>query len=396
MNANEIMELDKKYVMNTYARLPVVFVRGDGMHLWDESGKKYLDFVGGIGVAGVGHSCPEVAEAICAQAKTLIHTSNLFYTPQQAELAKQLIDISFPGKVFFANSGAEANEAAIKAARKYAAASGNDSRTVITALGSFHGRTLATLAATGQPAKHEPFKPMPEGFEHVAFNDSAALSKAAAAGACAIMLEPVQGEGGINVASPGFMKTARELCDEHGILLIADEVQSGLGRTGNMFAYEHYGIVPDIVTVSKSLGGGIPIGAAIFSDKAAKTLGPGDHGTTFGGSPVACAAALAVLGVIIDQGLVRNALEMGALLNERLVELMDASPIVSEVRGLGLMAAIELHRPEAARVVTKCLERGLVVNRTSDTTIRFLPPLIVSERDITEMAGIMAGVLEEL
>jgi acetylornithine/N-succinyldiaminopimelate aminotransferase len=396
MDPNEIMALDKKYVMNTYARLPVVFTRGEGVYLWDESGKRYLDFIGGIGVAGVGHANPKVAAAICGQAKTLLHTSNLFYTAQQAELAKALIDISFPGKVFFANSGAEANEAAIKAARKYAGESGKAGHTVVSALGSFHGRTLATLAATGQPAKHEPFKPMPSGFTHVPFNDSAALESAARQDACAIMLEPVQGEGGIRIASAEFMKTARRLCDENGLLLIADEVQSGLGRTGNMFAYEHYGIVPDIVTVSKSLGGGVPIGAAIFNNKSAGALGPGDHGTTFGGSPIACAAALAVLNEIKDRGLVKNALEMGAILNEKLVEIMDASDMVVEVRALGLMAAIELKQPVAAKVLTDCLKQGLVINRTSDTTIRFLPPLVVKEEEISIMAGILTGVLEEL
>lgn len=366
------------------------------MYLWDESGKKYLDFVGGIGVAGVGHSRPEVAAAVCAQAKTLLHTSNLFYTPQQAELAKKLIDISFPGKVFFANSGAEANEAAIKAARKYGRDTGNGSTTIITALGSFHGRTLATLAATGQPAKHEPFEPMPAGFKHVPFNDSVALAKAVGEGACAIMLEPVQGEGGIRVASPDYMKTARRLCDENDMLFIADEVQSGLGRTGNWFAYEHFGVTPDIVTVSKSLGGGVPIGAAIFCDKAAGALGPGDHGTTFGGSPIACAAALAVLSVIEDNNLAANALETGAILNERLVEIKDACSLVIEVRGLGLMAAIELGKPVAGDVVDKCLAAGLVVNKTSDTTIRFLPPLIASPADVAKMTGTLSGVLEEL
>lgn len=396
MNKREIMELDNKYVMNTYARLPVVFVRGEGMHLWDEAGEKYLDFIGGLGVAGVGHSCPEVAAAVCAQAKTLIHTSNLFYTSQQAELAKKIVDISFSGKVFFTNSGAEANEAAIKTARKYARDNGNANNTIITASGSFHGRTLATLAATGQPEKHEPFKPMPEGFKYVPFNDTAALTSVAEEGACAIMLEPVQGEGGIRVASPAYMKIARRLCDENGILLIADEVQTGLGRTGNMFAYEHFGIVPDILTISKSLGGGVPIGAAVFNEKTAGTLGPGDHGTTFGGSPIACAAGMAVLDVIKDKHLINNALEMGAVLNERLVEIMDAAEIVSEVRGLGLMAAIELDKPLAGKVVLECLARGLVVNKTSDTTIRFLPPLIVNNKDIDMAAGILAGVLEEL
>lgn len=396
MNKQQIMDMDKQYVMNTYARLPVVFVKGEGMYLWDTDGKKYLDFVGGIGVAGVGHSCREVAEAVCRQAKQLIHTSNLFYTAQQAELARKLIEISFPGKVFFSNSGAEANEAAIKTARKYGRETGNGSGTIITALGSFHGRTLATLAATGQPEKHKPFQPMPEGFKHVPFNDSEALAKAVGAGACAIMLEPVQGEGGIRVASNDYIKTARRLCDENDMLFIADEVQSGLGRTGTMFAYAHYGVTPDILTISKSLGGGVPIGATVICEKAAGSLGPGDHGTTFGGSPIACAAALAVLGVIEDCNLAANAEEMGKILNERLIAAKEACPIVSEVRGLGLMAAIELSRPVAGEIVNTCLSRGLVVNRTSDTTIRFLPPLVVSEADITIMTGILSGILEEL
>lgn len=396
MKTQEVIKLDKKYIMNTYARLPVVFVKGSGAKLWDADGNEYLDFVGGIGVAAVGHAHPYVAKAVCDQAGQLIHASNLFYSEKPAVLAEKLVAMTFPGKVFFANSGAEANEAAIKLARKYARDSDLGSHVIITAEQSFHGRTLATLAATGQPEKHEPFKPMPAGFIQAEFNNINALEDAATAGLAAIMLEVVQGEGGVNVADPSYVERAREICDESGALLIVDEIQSGMGRTGKMYAYEHYDIDPDIVTIAKGLGGGVPIGAVIASSKVHEVFEPGDHGTTFGGSPLAAAAALAAIQAMEDEDMMENADKMGAYLKSCLEDLRRAIDCVLEVRGLGLMMALELKRPVAGEIVLDCLKRGVVVNKTSDTTLRFLPPLIITRDDIDALIKVLAASLEAI
>jgi acetylornithine/N-succinyldiaminopimelate aminotransferase len=396
MKTQEVIDLDKKFVMNTYARLPVVFVKGSGAKLWDADGKEYLDFVGGIGVAAVGHAHPYVAEAVCEQAGRLLHTSNLFYTEQQAVLAEQLVEMTIPGKVFFANSGAEANEAAIKLARKYARDSDLGSYVIVTAEDSFHGRTMATLAATGQPGKHESFKPIPEGFIHAKFNSQDALEDAATAGLAAIMLEVVQGEGGVNVADYAYVEKAREICDQSGALLIIDEVQSGLGRTGKMFAYEHYDLDPDIVTIAKGLGGGVPIGAVIASKKVNEVFKPGDHGTTFGGSPLAAAAALATLQAIEDEAMVDNAATIGSYLINSLNALRVRVDCVDDVRGLGLMAALELIVPRAGDIVLDCLKRGVVINKTSDSTLRFLPPLIITRDDVDAMIEVLSASLEAI
>ncbi|MFA5867789.1 MAG: acetylornithine transaminase [Actinomycetota bacterium] len=396
MKTHEVMELDKKYVMNTYARLPVVFVKGSGVKLWDTDGREYLDFVGGIGVAAIGHCHPYVVKALTEQAANLIHTSNLFYTEPTALLAEKLIDMTFPGKVFFANSGAEVNEAAIKLARKYAKDADLGSYVILTAEHSFHGRTLATLAATGQPDKHEPFKPMPAGFIHAEFNNIKSLEDAATAGLAAVMLEVVQGEGGVNVADYVYVEKAREICDQSGALLIIDEVQSGLGRTGKMFAYEHYDVDPDIVTVAKGLGGGVPIGAVIASKKVHEVFEPGDHGTTFGGSPLTAAAGLAALQAIEDEAMVDNAGTMGSYLINSLNVLRERVDCIADVRGLGLMAALELTEPATQDVVLDCLKRGLVINKTSATTLRFLPPLIVTKDDVDAMIETLQASLEAL
>lgn len=396
MKTKEVIALDKKYVMNTYARLPVVFVKGSGAKLWDEEGKEYLDFVGGIGVATVGHAHPYVVEAICQQAGELLHVSNLFYTEAQALLAEQLVDMTFQGKVFFANSGAEANEAAIKLARKYARDADLGSYVIISAEQSFHGRTLATLAATGQPAKHEPFKPMPSGFIQAEFNNIKALEDAATAGLAAIMLEVIQGEGGVNVADFAFVERAREICYKSGALLIIDEVQSGLGRTGKMFAFEYYDVDPDIITVAKGLGGGVPIGAVIASKKVHEVFEPGDHGTTFGGSPLAASAALATIRAIEDENMVENAGTIGSYLLNSLNALRVKVDCVEDVRGLGLMAALELTEPSAEQVVLKCLKRGVVINKTSATTLRFLPPLNIKREDVDAMMEALTASLEEI
>ena len=395
-NTEEIIELDKKYVMNTYARLPVVFTEGKGMILRDAAGKEYLDFVGGIAVASLGHAPESVAEALCEQANTLIMTSNLFYTEQQARLAEKLIGLTFPGKVFFANSGAEANEAAFKIARKCAGLRGVKEPVIVSAERSFHGRTLATLAATGQPVKQQPFKPIPQGFVQVPYNDVKALNETVGEDTAAVILELVQGEGGVYVADHDYALAAREVCNRTGALLIIDEVQTGFGRTGTMFAYEQYGIKPDIMTIAKGLGGGVPIGATIAAGKIADVLEPGEHGTTFGGSPLVCRAALAVIDTIQKEGLVGNSAGMGIYLMENISLIAAATGKIKNWRGLGLMIAADLNAPLAGDVVMGCLKRGLIINKTSDMTLRFLPPLIVLPEQIDLMAEVLTAVLEEL
>ena len=395
-NTKEIIELDKKYVMNTYARLPVVFTEGKGMMLRDAAGKEYLDFVGGIAVASVGHAPESVAKDICEQANTLIMTSNLFYTEQQARLAEKLVGLTFPGKVFFANSGAEANEAAFKLARKYAGLRGVNEPAIVSTERSFHGRTLATLAATGQLTKQEPFKPLPQGFVHVPYNDVEELEKTVEERTAAVILELVQGEGGVYVADQEYARAAREICDRAGALLIIDEIQTGFGRTGTMFAYEQYGIEPDIMTIAKGLGGGVPIGAAIAAKKFADVFEPGDHGTTFGGSPLVCRAALAVIETIQNEGLVGNSAGMGVYLMETISLIAAETGKIKNWRGLGLMIAADLNAPIADDIVMGCLKRGLVINKTSDTTLRFLPPLIVLPEHIDLMAEVLTSVLEDL
>lgn len=385
MNNQDITAKTREYVMNTYTRWPVAFARGQGMKLWDVAGKEYIDFVGGIAVCCLGHAHPSLAEALSRQARTLIHTSNLYHTEGQADLAERLINLSYPGKVFFANSGAEANEGAVKLARKYAKERhGGDGYPyeVITAENSFHGRTLAMLAATGQKDKQTPFEPLPVGFRHVPFNDLGAMEAAVSENTCAIMLEPIQGEAGVNVADKPYLEGVRSLCDERGLLLILDEVQTGIGRTGKWFAYEHYEMRPDIMTLAKGLGGGVPIGAIVAIGRLGEVFQPGDHGTTFGGSPLVCAAAHAVLDTIENERLVEKAALLGDYLQERLRALMEIEPSIVEIRGKGLLVAIELAEEVAPDVVDLCMARGVLTNKTGPRVIRLTPPLIVSERDI--------------
>jgi acetylornithine/N-succinyldiaminopimelate aminotransferase len=392
MNLDEIKRLDAEFHMATYGRQPVAFVRGEGARLWDTAGKEYLDFLAGIAVMSVGHSHPAVVEAIRAQAGALAHVSNLFYTEPQALLARRLHELLGWGKVFFGNSGAEANECALKLARRWVNARDGGARSgVVAALGSFHGRTFATLAATGQPHKHEAFTPLPTWFSHVALNDEDALRAAIDDSTTAVLLEVVQGEGGVRVATPEFLRAARKLCDEHGAALIFDEVQTGLGRTGRWFAYEHFDVRPDIVTLAKALGGGLPIGACVAREEIASAFGPGDHATTFGGGPIPCASALAVLHVIETEGLVERSARAGELL---MSALRDAGMKgVVEVRGLGLLVAVELTEPRAADVVAACLARGLVVNNVTPSTIRLAPPLVVTDAEIAHCVEILAAVL---
>lgn len=392
-NLENLIRLNDNYHMNTYARLPVTFVKGKGTRLWDDTGKEYIDFLSGIGVANAGHCHPAVVEAIKNQVESLMHVSNLYYTQPQLELAKKLVEISFGDKCFFSNSGAEANEAAIKLARRYAKAKGKDNAyEIITALRSFHGRTMKTLAATGQPDKQKPFEPMPPGFKHVPLNDIDALENEINEKTCAVMLEPIQGEGGVYPCDEAYLKQVRALCDKHGILLILDEVQTGMGRTGHMFAYEGYGITPDVMTLAKGLGSGLPIGVLIASDKAS-VFNPGEHGSTFGGGPVACAGALATIKVIEQEGLVENSREVGAYFAQKLEDLKTNTGKINEVRGRGLMLAIELAKDNAKNIVLALLKEGIVANNIGGNILRFLPPLCITEEDIDIAVSILARLL---
>ena len=377
------------HIMNTYPPQPVTFVRGQGSRLWDDQGKEYLDFLCGLAVTSLGHSHPVVAEAISEQARTLLHVSNLFATVPQQDVATTLDRLvgAGSGKVFFCNSGAEANEAAIKLARRWA---GPGRHVVVSAYGSFHGRSLATLHATGQPTKHEPFQPLPEGFRHVAWKDADALAAALDPTVAAVLLEPVQGEGGVNPAGAEYFQQVRSLCDERGILFMVDEVQTGLGRTGEWFAFQHYGVSPDVVTMAKALGNGVPIGACWARDDVAAAFGPGDHATTFGGQPLAASAARAVLSVMEAENVPARASEAGSYLSEKLAGIDG----IRAVRGSGLLVAAELEDGKrAADVASNALELGLVVNAVTATALRLAPSLLVTREEIDEAAGILAKAI---
>jgi acetylornithine/N-succinyldiaminopimelate aminotransferase len=381
-------ELAEQYLMHTGRRQPVTFVRGEGCLLYDEEGKEYLDLVAGIAVNVLGHAHPEIARALTGQARTLIHTSNLYFTRPQVELARRLVELSFPSRVFVCNSGAEANEAAIKIARKWGTKNRDGAFEIITAEGSFHGRTLATVTAGGQHKYSDPFKPLPDGFVHVPYNDLAAIKAATTEKTVAVMLEPVMGEIGIIPAAKGYLEGVRKWCDEKGLLLILDEVQTGIARTGKWFAYQHHGITPDVMTLAKGLGGGVPIGACLASPRA-DVFEPGDHGSTFGGNPLACTVALSVLAVIERDGLVGHAAEMGELLNGVLQGLG-----AKEVRGLGLMQAAEFAEPHAKAFQNSCLEAGLIINAVDENSIRLVPPLIITAEEIDRAQAIMHKVLD--
>lgn len=392
MDTQGVTELSEKYLMRTYRRAPVAFAAGQGARLVDVEGKSYLDFVAGIAVCSLGYNHPALTTAIRAQAARLLHVSNLYHIPEQAALARWLITHSALDRVFFCNSGAEANEAAIKLARKHGRRDGGNRFEIIVAEHSFHGRTLGTLAATAQPKYQQGFEPLPPGFVTVPFNDLEALRGAITPTTCAVMLEPIQGEGGIHPAAPEYLQGVRRLCDEYGLLLILDEVQTGIGRTGKLFAYEHHGITPDIATLAKGLGGGVPIGAMLARAPAADVLQPGDHGSTFGGNPLACAAALAVLTTIEEQHLVQHAGQVGDYLMTRLRRLAPRHSVIQDVRGAGLMVAVELNM-EVAPLVTACRERGLLVNAVKPNTLRMVPPLIITRADVDEAMGILDTAL---
>ena len=379
----------QNHLMNTYPPRPVTFVRGECSRLFDEEGRSYLDFLSGLAVTSLGHAHPRVAAALCDQAGTLLHVSNLYGTVPQREVAAtldRLVD-SGGGKVFFCNSGAEANEAAIKLARKWG---GRGRHVVLSAYGSFHGRTLATLHATGQPAKHETFQPLPEGFRHVAWRDPVELERAIDETVAAVLLEPVQGEGGVQPAGAEYFGAVRRICDERQILMMVDEVQTGLGRTGEWFGFQHYGVRPDVVTMAKALGNGVPIGACWARDDVAEAFVPGDHATTFGGQPLATAAARAVLEVMEEEDVPARARRAG----DRLTEALSAIPGVSGVRGMGLLIAVELEPAhQAAPTASAALEAGLVVNAVTASALRLAPSLLVTDEEIDEAVAILAKVL---
>jgi predicted acetylornithine/succinylornithine family transaminase len=377
---------ERSPLMPTYPPPAVTFVRGKGSELWDDAGKRYLDFLGGLAVAALGHAHPAVADAVSEQARTLLHVSNLFGNAVGPEVARTLDRLlGGGGQVFFGNSGAEANECAIKLARRFG---GRGRYGVVSTYGSFHGRTLATLHATGQPAKHEAFQPLPEGFKHVAWEDLDALDAALTPDVAAVLLEPIQGEGGVRPAPPAYLQGVRRLCDERGALLMVDEVQTGLGRTGAWFGFQHAGVEPDVVTMAKALGNGVPIGACWAREDVAGTFEPGDHASTFGGQPLAAAAARATLAVMEAEDVPARARRAGA----RLTELLTALPGVSEVRGLGLLLAAELAGGDAKAVQAECLRRGLVLNAVTPTALRFAPSLLVTDDELDEAVFIVAGV----
>ena len=388
-------ELEHKYYMYTVDRVPATLVRGEGARVWDENGREYLDFVGGWAVNSLGHCHPVVAEAVCQQARTLIQTSNQFYTIPQIRLAELLVKNSCLHKVFLCNSGAEANEGAVKLARRYGKHYLNGAYEVISAFNSFHGRTLAMTAATGQPKFHEPYQPLPAGFINVEYNNVAAIKKATTEQTCAVLLEPVEGEGGVNLPDEDYLKEVREWCDEKGILLILDEIQTGIGRLGTLFAYEQYGVEPDVMTLAKGLGSGLPVGA-ILSKDAASVFVPGEHGSTFGGNPLVCAAAYATVKFILDNDITGNARRAGQYLLSGLEELKQKFPFITDIRGRGLLVAVEFNSDIGASLLTACLDKGLLVNRVKPNALRFMPPLIISNADVDEALRILDGVLSEI
>jgi len=386
-------ELEQKYYMRIINRSPVTLVRGEGARVWDENGKEYLDFTGGWAVNSLGHCHPVVAQTLAEQAKTLIHTSNQFYTIPQIRLAELLVRNSCFDRVFFCNSGAEANEGAVKLARKYGKIHLNGAFEVITTLNSFHGRTLTMVAATGQQKFQKPYTPLPCGFVNVEYDNIEAIEKATTSQTCAVMLEAIQGEAGVNIPHKDYLKKVKDWCDKKGLLLILDEVQTGVGRLGTLFAYQQYDAEPDIMTLAKGLGSGVPIGAILAKEKAA-VFEPGDHGSTFGGTPLICATAYATLEFIIEQDIQGNAQRVGQYLTDKLEELKSRFEFITQVRGQGLLQAIEFNNNIADIIVMACLERGLLVNLVKPNAIRFMPPLIITEKEVDQAALILSKVLD--
>ncbi|MXY36590.1 MAG: acetylornithine transaminase [Dehalococcoidia bacterium] len=388
------IERDSKYLFQNYGRQPIVLERGEGSRVWDSEGNEYLDFVGGLAVTSLGHSHPAVAAAAAAQAERLIHVSNLYYTTPMIELAELLVENSPLDRVFFCNSGAEAIEAAIKVARRWGHDEQGGKHGIIAMQDGFHGRSLGALAATGTARYREPFEPLPTGFSHVPWNDLDALKAATDDNTVAVLMEPIQGEGGVNAPAPGYLQGVRDWCDEKGLLLILDEIQSGIGRTGTLWAHEQDGIEPDIMCVAKGLAGGFPIGAVLAREELAGHLVPGDHGTTFGANPVATAAGVAVLRHIFENDVLAAARRASDRLVARLRAMEDSLPAVTEVRGRGLLLAVSLSSEAAAAVVTLCRERGLLVNNVRPDRIRLMPALIVGDEEIDRACDILEEAIQ--
>jgi acetylornithine aminotransferase len=389
----EIIKKADQVIAKTYKRFPIVIAKGKGCTLWDTDGKKYTDFVAGIAVCNLGHAHPQVSKALCMQADTLFHVSNLYYTIPQVDLAYWLTENSFADRVFFCNSGAEANEAAIKLARKYFKEKGENGRyRIISMEHSFHGRTMATLSATGQDKIKQGFEPVLEGFDYVPFSDISALRGAIGPSTCAVLIEPIQGEGGVRCPDPDYLKAVRRVCDDTGILLIFDEIQTGMGRTGRLFAYEHFGITPDIMTLAKALANGLPIGAMLAREEVADAFGPGSHASTFGGTPVVTAASLEVVRVLSEENIIDHCKNIGGYFKDRLSWLKDRHELIEDVRGMGLLLGMKL-RMEGDQIVASCMEKGFLINCIQGNILRFIPPLIIEKQEIDALVACLDEVL---
>jgi acetylornithine/N-succinyldiaminopimelate aminotransferase len=391
----EIMAQADKVIANTYKRFPVVISKGSGCTLYDTDGRSYTDFVAGIAVCNLGHAHPGIAKALASQAQTLWHVSNLYYTVPQVELAAWLVENSFADRAFFCNSGAEANEAAIKLARKYFKERGENQRFRIIAMEqSFHGRTMATLSATGQEKIKKGFDPVLEGFDFVPFNDADALRSKIRPDTCAVMLEPVQGEGGVRCPDAGYLKAVRQICDESGTLLIFDEIQTGMGRTGRLFAYEHFGVEPDIMTLAKALANGLPIGAMLARERVASAFGPGAHASTFGGTPLVTAAALEVCQTLLAGGVIEQGRETAEYFRQKLLALKQRHDAIIDVRGLGMLLGMRL-KFKGASLVAECMQRGFLINCIQEDILRFVPPLIVTKEEIDALVDCLDELLRQ-
>jgi len=389
----KIIQLTERHVAATYGRYPIALVKGKGMHVWDASGNKYLDFVAGVAVDSLGHCPPAVVRAIRKQAGQLIHVSNWFHIEPQAQLAAEITRLSFGDKVFFCNSGTEANEGAIKLSRRFFIDQGQKNKTeIITTYKSFHGRTLGAMSATPQDKIQKGFGPLVPGFKYVPFDDIAAMKKAITSKTCAVMVEPIQGESGVNIPSKTYLKELRKLCTERNVLLILDEIQTGFGRTGHLFAYQGFRAKPDIMTLAKGLGAGVPIGALVMTDQVAKALGPGTHGSTFGGNPLVCAAALASVAIVSQKEFLKDVRDTGKYFMARLKELAKKFPIIKSVRGMGLILAIDIDG-SSSEIAKDCMEHGILVNSIAPATLRFIPPLIVTQKNIDTLIRVLTQSL---
>lgn len=396
LDTNNIIKNSLRYLVNNYFRFPIVLVRGEGCRVWDVDGKEYIDFASGLGTTNLGHCHPKIIEAVKDQVETLIHISNFYHIVPQVEMAMLLVENSFADRVFFCNSGAEANEAAIKLARKYSRDKYGDQRyEVISTKGSFHGRTIASLSATCQEKLWKGFEPMLVGFQYVPFDNIEETEKAISDKTCAIIVEPIQGEGGVNIPSEGYLKKLRGLCDKNNLLLIFDEVQTGMGRTGKLFAYEHENVSPDIMTLAKSLGGGLPIGAMLATNDVAETFTPGSHGSTFGGNPLACAAGIAALKVILEENLLENSSKVGNYFIDRLKGLQMKYDFIKDLRGRGLMIGMEIDF-EGKKIVELCAEKGFIINCTMERILRFLPPLMIGEKEVDLLIDMLNEIFKGL